>query len=389
MPEQHDLTRILDDVVRYRKRTRELRELVLANVVMIGEIPSPTFGEAGRMDFLRNRFTESGLESISIDEAGNCTAVLPGSKGERNILVAAHADTVYDATVDHTLYVSEDRISGAGVADNSLGLAVMASLPIVLEKLKIKLNSNLVLVGSTRSLGRGDLAGLRFFLDNSKLPINSAICLEGVHIGRLSYSCLGMLRAEITCTVSPDRQGDGESFGAIAAMNRIVGKMLAIRIPQHPRTSIIMGSLNAGKGYKAPPPSAVLRFEVRSEQLGMVGEILNEIELILAEMNSDPGINATIQILARRRPGGIPFKHPLVQCARSIMDKLDIHPLVAPSVGELSALIARGIPGVTLGITQAGDDDDSASSVMVKPIMTGIAQVIGMLKAIDGGLCDG
>jgi len=390
MPEHHDLTRILDDVARYHRRMRELRELVLANVVMIGEIPSPTFGEAERLNFMRNRYTESGLENISTDEAGNCTAVLPGKTGQRNILVVAHADTVFDSTVDHTMSVTEDRVSGAGVADNSLGLSAMVSLPIVLERLKLELDSNLILLGSTRSLGRGDLEGLRFFLDNSKMPIHAALCLEGVHLGRLSYSCLGMLRAEIICTVAPDRHTWANDAGsAIGAMNRIVTRLLEIRLSQQPRTTIILGSLNAGKGFKPAPLSATLRFEVRSEQLGMVGEILHDIELILAEINADLGVKAKLKILARRKPGGIPFKHPLVQCTRAIMDKLDIHPQVAPSVGEISALIARGIPAVTLGITEAGDeDDDSASSIMVKPIMTGLAQVVGVIEAIDGGLCD-
>jgi len=390
MPEHQDLTQILDDVGRYRNRLCELRELVLANVVMIGEIPAPTFEESQRLGFLRNRFTESGLENISVDEAGNCTAVLPGRDSKRNILVVAHADTLYDATVDHTISVSEDRLCGAGVADNSLGLAAMASLPIVLEQLGLELESNLILLGSTRSLGRGDLGGLRFFLDNAKMPVDYGICLEGVHIGRLSYTCLGMLRAEITCTTSPDRHpGHNDGNGAIATINRIVSQLLAIRLPQQPRTSIILGSLNAGKGFKSPPLTATLRLEVRSEQLGMVGEILHEIELILSEINADPVVHADLQILARRKPGGIPFSHPLVQCARSIMDKLEISPLIAPSVGELSALMARGIPSLTLGITESGDDDDLASSVMVGPINTGLAQLVGLIEAIDGGLCDG
>ena len=389
MLEHQDLTHILDDVGRYQNRLRELRELVLANVVMIGEIPAPTFGETQRLDFLRNRYTESGLESISVDEAGNCTAVLPGKNPTRNILVVAHADTLYDATVDHTMSVSEERLSGAGVADNSLGLAVLASLPIVMEKLGLELESNLILLGSTRSLGRGDLGGLRFFLDNAKMPVDFGICMEGVHLGRLSYTCLGMLRAEITCTVRQDRHpGCNDGNGAISAINCIVSRLLAIRLPQQPRTSIILGSLNAGKGFKTPPLTATLRLEVRSEQLGMVGEILHDIEMILSEINADTEVHAVLQILARRKPGGIPFSHPLVQCTIAIMDKLDISPLIAPSVGELSALIARGIPGVTLGITDAGDDDELASSVMVKPINTGIAQLVGLIEAIDGGHCD-
>ena len=48
-------------------------------------------------------------------------------------------------------------------------------------------------MGSARSLGRGDLEGLRFFLDNFKKPITAGVCIEGVKLGRLSYSSIGIV----------------------------------------------------------------------------------------------------------------------------------------------------------------------------------------------------
>ncbi len=53
------------------------REMLLANTVMISEIPAPTFDERDRIAFLEQRFTESGLHSTSIDECGNGVGILP------------------------------------------------------------------------------------------------------------------------------------------------------------------------------------------------------------------------------------------------------------------------------------------------------------------------
>ncbi|HKK17912.1 MAG TPA: hypothetical protein VJ952_04450, partial [Opitutales bacterium] len=91
---------ILDTVHPHRERLHSVRELLLANAMMIGEIPAPTGHEADRITFLTNRYTEDGLQNISIDEAGNGMAVIPGKKGDNNILVCAHADTVFSPSVD-------------------------------------------------------------------------------------------------------------------------------------------------------------------------------------------------------------------------------------------------------------------------------------------------
>lgn len=88
------LPSIVNAIPKDRDALQPIREILLANAMMIGEIPSPTNQEDQRITFLSNRFTEEGLQNISIDEAGNCMAMLPGSVGEKNILICAHADTV-------------------------------------------------------------------------------------------------------------------------------------------------------------------------------------------------------------------------------------------------------------------------------------------------------
>jgi tripeptide aminopeptidase len=372
-----------------RERLIQLREILLANVIMCGEIPSPAFHEQTLINFLRDRFTESSLQNISTDEAQNVTGILPGSEGKRNILVSAHVDKIWDKSIDHSVTVVEDRLTGPGVADNSLGVATVASLPLILDRLGIKLKSNLILLGSTRSMGRGDLGGLRFFVENTKVPIHTAVCVEGIQLGRLSYSSLGMIRLEIRL-FTPERMdwADADTTGAIVELHGVIDRILRIRTPQQPETSIILGSIIAGNAFNTPPTQATLRLEVRSLQPGMVAEILEQIEEIVAEINAENRARAEIRVIARRRPGGIDFTHPLVRAARAIMGGLDIKAKVAPSTGELSALADKGIPCLTLGVTKGEKKHEIDETILVEPIFKGIAQIIGVIQAIDGGHCD-
>ncbi len=151
-------------ILSYRDELRKLREILLANVVMAGEIPAPTGYEGRLTRFLGDRFIESGLELIAEDEAGNVAAILPGRIGTRDIVVAAHLDKIWADSEDHTVSVGADQMSGRGLADNSLGVAVLATMPFILERLGIVFDSNLILLGTSRSFGRGNLRGMRYFL---------------------------------------------------------------------------------------------------------------------------------------------------------------------------------------------------------------------------------
>ncbi|MEX2455968.1 MAG: M20/M25/M40 family metallo-hydrolase [Balneolaceae bacterium] len=380
------ITKKLPDI---RDQLKEFREVLLANLVMIGEIPAPTFKESDRIEFLLNRFNEAGLADNSIDDCGNGIGVLNGSEGEKAILVNAHADTVFSSKTDHTMQVSSNFIAGPGVADNSLGLAVLATLPYILQELDITLKQDLILLGGVKSLGRGDLEGIRFFLDNNSFNITEGICIEGVEQGRLSYTSIGMLRGEITCKV-PEMY-DWSRFGdasAILTLNEVINKINDIRLPKRPRTSVIMGSISGGSSFNTIAKEATLGFEVRSESEDVVNDVGQTIADIAREVSSKTGDDVELDIFARRKPGGIPYAHPLNKCTREVMESLDIEQRLAPSTSELAAFIDKEIPALTLGITTGDHIHKYNESVEIEPIYNGITQLIGTIIAIDGGYCD-
>ncbi|CAN5220473.1 M20/M25/M40 family metallo-hydrolase [soil metagenome] len=372
-----------------QEQLAEFREILLANLLMIGEIPAPTFDESDRIEFLLNRFNEAGLTENSEDDRGNGIGILEGEESEGAILLTAHADTVFSSKADHTMLVSSEKITGPGVADNSLGLAALATLPYILQELNIKLKHDLVLLGGVRSLGRGDLEGIRFFLDNNSFNIKNALCLEGVKLGRLSHTSIGMLRGEITCQV-PESY-DWSRFGdasAILTLNEVINKINDIRLPNRPRTSIVMGCISGGSSFNTIAKEATLGFEVRSESEQVVEDTGDIIQDIVKEVSSKTGDEVKLDIFARRRPGGIPYAHPLNKCARSVMNQLEIEPRLAPSTSELAALIDKEIPALTLGITSGDRIHKMDESVKIEPIFKGLAQIIGILIATDGGFCD-
>lgn len=382
-------TEIIQYLPEIEEKIRQRRDLILANAVMIGEIPAPTFKENTRNEFLKNRYIEAGLQNISTCEAGNVVGILPGSESTRNILLVAHTDTIFPDNIDHTMSVGTETITGPGIADNSLGLAVITTLPDILERLDIQLKSNLILMAAAQSLGRGNLEGIRFFLSNRALPIDMAICVEGAQLGRLSYSSLGMLRGEIKCNVPEQFDWTKMTFtNAIITLNDVINKIIDIPVPIRPMTSIVMGSIEGGMSYNTIATSARLRFEVRSESEEVVRDIRERFNEIVAESSTKSGMNIEMDIFATRKPGGISFSHPLSRVSREIIEALELEPIFTPSISELNILIENNIPAVTVGMTHAEHLHETNESIEINPIFKGLTQLIGMLIAIDKGYCD-
>ncbi len=362
------------------------KELYLADAVMLGEIPASTGDEAKRNKYVAQRFAQSSLEHISIDEEGNCQGLIRGSEHLNPILVTAHADTHLDIPTDQrvTVNVDSEAMTGMGLSDNTIGLAALAALPDLLDKLGIKLRHDLLLLSHVNSLGSKDLAGLHFFLDNYQGPIHSGIVVEGTTLGRLNHSCFGMVQAEITCKVQQDPNSRWEqSENAIILMHRILRKILEIPLPQEPRTSLIIGSIRSGRTFNRPPDTATLRFEIRSEEPGRARDVRLQIESILEELGAATHSECTIEYSALRKPGGIPFSHPFVTAHRKILSDLEITPVLGPSYSDLSALILKEIPAITLGLSTARHLNEPGETVDLPPLFTGLTQLIALILEID------
>ena len=377
---------VLEELDEYIIQLEDFRETVLSTMVMVNEIPAPTFKERRRAEFIVDRFSELEMLNASIDEKNNVLGIIPGRVGDRDILVDSHLDSLFDEKTDHTVTLEPARAIGPGVSDNSLGVAILGTLPLIMERVGLKLDANLVLLGSTRSLGRGDLEGLRFVLDNYKRPFTAAVCLEGVKLGRLSFSSIGMLRGELTYSIPEEYDWTKfNSVGAIVDMNDMINRILEIPLPRKPKTTIVMGQMEAGTSYNTLPTKARLRFEIRSESDTIVSELATRINFLAEEMTSKTGARVEFKEIARRRPGGTDFSHPLNTISREILKRLGIKPRITPSTSEVAALIDKGIPAVTIGLTSGENAGELEESILIEPISKGMAQLMALLKAIDMG----
>lgn len=369
---------------------KAVQEIIITNIVLIGQTPAPTFKEKRRSTIFMERLAEFGVDEVTTDGYRNPIGIIRGTSPDKPpIFVVAHLDTFFERDIVHNYTIKDNQITGPGILDNSLGVGVMVSLPILFEKLNLRFESDIVLAGTIQSLGKGNLRGVRHLLKTWPTPIRASVCLEGMELGRLNYFSDGMIRGEIDCSISEDK-GVFYKFtpNAILILNEVINEIMNLRLSQRPRSRIVIGKIAGGANHGKIAYKANLGFEIRSDSYKMVKSIYNNIRDIVEGIGHENEVELNIKTISNLKAARLKFNHPLVKNAAAVLETLGIKPVSKSTESALSIFLSRKIPTVTLGITHGENYYTEKATMEIEPMFKGIAQVIGVLKAIDSGVCD-
>lgn len=380
----------LDKLPGFVDTIRSMKETIITNIVLIGQVPAPTFNEKRRTSVFMERLAEFQVDECTTDGYRNPIGIIKGTRESKPpIFVVAHLDTIFGKDVDHYYTIQENSITGVGIMDNSVGVGVLVSLPEIFRKLNLSFESDIVLAGVIQSLGKGNLRGIRHLLKTWATPIRGGVCIESAELGRLNYYADGMIRCEVDCNIST-ADGWEHKFkpNAILVLNEVINQILKLRLPQKPRSRVIIGKISGGYKHGTIAYDATLGFEIQSNSDKMVKSIFNSIKDIIEGTSHEYEVDLKLKTLSNIHAAKLTFNHPLVKKTVAVMKKLDLTPVSGPSESELSILLSRNIPAVTLGITHGDNYHQPNATVEIEPIFKGIAQIIGVIMAIDSGVCD-
>ena len=380
----------LDKLPAYVDQIRAIKETILTNIVLIGQIPAPTFKEKNRAQVFLDRLAEFQVDECTTDGYRNPIGVIHGTNDSKPpIFVVAHLDTFFPRDVDHNFKIKKDSITGAGLSDNSIGVGVLVSLPEIFRRLNLRFESNIVLAGVIQSIGKGNLRGIRHLVKTWPTPIRAAVCIEAVELGRLSYYADGMIRCEAKCTLPASGMLEHKFRpNAILVLNEVINQILKLRLPQRPRCRVIIGQISGGIKHGMIPFEASLGLEIQGDSDRMVKAIFNDIKDIVDGIHHEYEVDLEIKTISNLNAARLRYNHPLVKKTIEIMRKLDLRPVSGHSESELSIFLTRKIPAVTLGITRGENYHQADTRVKIDPMFTGIAQIVGVIQAIDSGVCD-
>ncbi len=369
---------------------KSLKEIIITNIVLIGQTPAPTFKEKKRSKIFRERLAEFQVDEVTTDGYRNPIGIVRGADSSKPpIFVLAHLDTFYEGDQILNYTIKENTITGAGILDNSIGVGVIASLPLIFKKLDLQFESDIVLAGTIQSLGKGNLRGVRHLLKTWPTPIRGGICVEGIELGRLNYYSDGMIRGEIACSISDERNLLTDyTPNAIIILNEVINEIMNLKTSQRPRSRIVIGKMTGGANHGKIAPEANLGFEIRSDSYKIVKKLYGEIRDVVEGMSHENEVDLNIKTISNLRASRLKYNHPLVKHSAAVIEALGIKPVSRPTESALSIFLSHKIPAVTLGITYGENRYFENATMEIEPMYQGIAQIIGVLKAIDSGVCD-
>jgi acetylornithine deacetylase/succinyl-diaminopimelate desuccinylase-like protein len=344
-------------------------------------IPAPPFGEQARSEWLAARFAEAGLSAIKIDPAGNVlgflrAAKLPPESSGPLVVLSAHIDTVFPAETPLVPVLDGDRLQAPGACDNAGGVVGMLAIAHALVHAKVQLPAPLLLVGNVGEEGEGDLRGVRHLYNQSALAgrIAAHIVLDGAGSASAVTEALGSRRYRVTIT-GPG----GHSFTDAGTVNPIAALVSALAIlaqtplPDEPRTTLNLGTIQGGTSVNSIPESATAAVDFRStdpEQLLRLEVALHRaVEDAVEHWNAEAvsltarsrGLLAfAIDKIGDRPAAHLPDDSILLESLRAVDRHLGVRTELLLGSTDANIPLSLGVPALSMG---AGGDGGGAHTV--------------------------
>jgi acetylornithine deacetylase/succinyl-diaminopimelate desuccinylase-like protein len=330
--------------------------------ILLTEIPAPTFQEAARAEAVRKFFVAAGLRTRT-DSAGNIIGERPGSLRKDVILISAHLDTVFPPGTRVKVQRDGRRISAPGISDNGAGLAALVCLTRALHDAKVRTQCSLLFAANPGEEGEGNLRGMRKLVETFRGRLRAVIAVDGACTDHITTMALASRRLEVS--LSGPGGHSWADFGMpnpVHALSRGVGKFLALRVPDTPRTTFNVGVIQAGTSVNTIGGQALAKVDMRSESEAELDRLeaglRKAIEAGVAEEMAsasaaghaaDPRIEIAFRSLGDRPGGELPADAPLLEAVRQADRYLNNQSRLERSSTDANIPLSLGIPAIAVG----------------------------------------
>jgi len=366
--------------------SRQKQQLELA--INIQQIPAPTFAEGERAQFVQAQFEALGLHDVEQDELHNVYARLPGEQVGSPVIVSAHLDTVFPMETDLSVVRNGRYLQGPGIGDNSTGVAGLITIAKALKENQLTLPRDVWFVANVCEEGLGDLLGMKAVVD--RFGDNATyVVVEGGLFGRVCHQAIGATRFRIGVS-GPGGHSWG-SFGtpsAIHVLSLIVTAIDELNVPEVPRTTYNVGTIEGGTSINTIAQTASLQLDLRSENVAILERLVKDVRRIVDEVGDSftaVGIEISMDVIGQRPAGSIPRESELVQFAVDALNYVGFRN-INYMIGSTDANIplSRGITAVCIGLTESANAHRTDEYIDPIHLPDGLGQLLLLTLAATG-----
>jgi tripeptide aminopeptidase len=330
-------------------------------------IPAPPFGEQKRAEFFRQMLVKIGYENARIDREGNVLALREGKELRPLLVVSAHLDTVFPATVDLTPRFENSKIFAPGIMDDGCGLIAVTAIAEALNAAGIETEGSILFVGTVGEEGAGNLRGVRHLFTNGEYAsqISAFISFDGAGVAQIVNRALGSRRYQVKLTsVGGHSWLDFGAPNPIHALGRAIAKLSAFQLSPKEKTTFNVGKIAGGTSVNTIASEAVLEVDLRSEsdkELHRLDAFFRRAVFEAVDEENDArnarydALEFDLQMTGERPGGATAESSPLVQLAIEATKAVKVEPQLTISSTDSNVPMSLDFPAVTLGAGGAGD----------------------------------
>lgn len=362
--------------------TAEVLQRIIDLAIAVQQIPAPTFHEQERAAFVRKRFLAEGGLQVEEDAVGNVLARLSGSDRSAPLVVSAHLDTVFPLDANLRVQRESDRVYGAGIGDNALGVAALFGLGWLLKEGNLTLPGDLWLAATVGEEGLGNLKGMTSLVERFGRKTVAYLVLEGMSLGHIYHRGLGVRRTRIA--IRTEGGHSWTDFGAPSAVHelaRLATQLTGMTLPGSPRCSLNVGKITGGTSVNTIAAEAWLELDLRSESAEALADLGQRVEKMCGDYRRK-GIQVEMELIGSRPAGELDANHRLVQQAVSGLQSQGLQPVLNIASTEANLPLSLGYPALALGLTHGANGHTLHEYILTDPLKQGMAQLLHLAEAV-------
>jgi acetylornithine deacetylase/succinyl-diaminopimelate desuccinylase-like protein len=352
-------------------------------IIRLCEIAAPTFAEGPRAHAVAEELRSLGLQQVHVDDTNNVIGVLPGPEAGPTFLLDAHTDTVFPAGTDVRVRREDGKLKAPGVGDDSSNLACGLFLLRLARDCALPLSGTLIFSGTAGEEGLGDLCGIKAVMKELSSRVDYVLALDG-QLGRICDQGVGSHRYKITVKAQGGHSwADFGAPSAIHALGTTIGRIAALAVPEHPRTTFNVGMISGGTSVNTIAESAAMWLDMRSVSAAELANLENRVLAIFPEVERESHVQIERQLVGDRPAGSKADTAWMVDTVRQAHEVLGLQTRVSAASTNANVPLSQGIPAVVIGAYTGKGTHRLEEWIDERSVILGMKQLVLVVLALQ------
>jgi len=361
---------------------------IIEEWIYLTEIPAPSGHEERRAEYLAKEFKSAGLDKVYIDPFGNVIGIWKGKARDKNIILSAHMDTVFQGVWKIKVKREDNLLKAPGIGDDTANLINMLWSLRALKQAGFEPTHTYYFMGTVgEEVG---LVGMKNFLEQTTENFDILLALDG-DLGKVHYGALGFAGGKVFF------RGPGahtmQSRGVPdpnLAVAKTIERIYALELPSKPVdkwTILNVGQMGGGRVRNAVSQESFFTLDLRSADQGELERTQAEVKRICTEVASEVGVEFEIELDETAKAYQLPGRKNsfLVKTAVEILEFLKVRDIEVDPLGstEANTGLEKGILSLNLGRTYGRYKHSLREEAEIEGLFLALKQILLMICSLE------